>query len=85
MGMSNIKLRIAEIIKSCSNMKPGNRTINLTDSLSDIGIQSKYYMKILVDIETEFGIVFDDQLIIFDGAKTLEEFILYVEAKVGAK
>jgi acyl carrier protein len=83
--MNNIKFRIVEIIKSCLNMRLDNEEINLKDSLSDIGIQSKYYMKILVDIEKGFGIVFDDQFIIFDGKKTLEDFIRYVEARVSAE
>ena len=72
--------RIIEIIKvntECSN------EIFENSLLCDLEITSIDFMKIVIEIETEFNIEFEDEKLQFSEFSTIQSLIDYVEKRVG--
>ncbi len=64
-------------IKNCEiNIK------NINDDLSNFGVDSLAYLKIIVDIENTFFIEFDDEKLIFSELPTVSAMVEYVESKM---
>ncbi|GGI46463.1 hypothetical protein GCM10008018_17220 [Paenibacillus marchantiophytorum] len=53
------------------------------ESLSRIGLDSINCMEIVVNIEEEFSIVFNDEELLLDNLNTLDKLIYMVEQKTG--
>lgn len=72
--------RIIEIIKvntECSN------EIFENSLLCDLEITSIDFVKIVIEIETEFNIEFEDEKLQFSEFSTIQSLIDYVEKRVG--
>ena len=72
--------RIIEIIKvntECSN------EIFENSLLCDLEITSIDFVKIVIEIETEFNIEFEDEKLQFSEFSTIQSLIDYVEQRVG--
>jgi len=54
-------------------------SIRLEDDISRLGVNSISFVKMIVGIETEFGIEFDDEDFDFGKLKTLKELVCCIE------
>ncbi|MFF2908932.1 acyl carrier protein [Paenibacillus sp. NPDC057934] len=78
--MDNIKSKVLSIIKETlneSNIVPA--AIQINDKLSDIGINSLSFIKIIVLLEEEFSIEFNDEqldVISFESVENLCDYII---------
>lgn len=78
--MVEISRRIVEIIKvntECSN------EISENSLLCDLEMTSIDFVKIVIEIETEFNIEFEDEKLQFSEFPTIQSLIDYVEKRVG--
>ena len=78
--MVEISRRIVEIIKvntECSN------EISENSLLCDLEMTSIDFVKIVIEIETEFNIEFEDEKLQFSEFPTVQSLIDYVEKRVG--
>lgn len=79
--MGNLELKLEEIIKSVANY---DNSFNSYTELADIGINSMKFIKIVIAIEEEFGIEFDDEYLNNELFKTVESLTNFVASKISA-
>lgn len=77
-----IEKKIVQIVIENINMPKSMETIGLDMKLSDIGINSITFIKIIVAIENEFDIEFSDEDLNCDKFPDLECLISYVKNKI---
>ena len=56
--------------------------IVLEDDLSSIGVNSITFIKIVVDLETEFDFEFDDEMLSYKSFPTINSLVEYVDSKM---
>ncbi len=56
--------------------------IVLEDDLSSIGVNSITFIKIVVDLETEFDFEFDDEMLSYKSFPTINSLVEYVDSKL---
>lgn len=76
-----IELKVRNILSKVADNQIKINTIGLEDSLIEIGINSTGFIKLVVEIESEFGIDFDDEDLNLNCFKNLKELINYVERR----
>ena len=72
--------RIIEIIRDACALKEDN--ITFETNLGDISLDSLTFIEVIVRIEQEFGIEFDDEDLNIDDCGTIGDVIHYVEGKI---
>lgn len=72
--------RIIEIIRDACALKEDN--ITFETNLGDISLDSLTFIEVIVRIEQEFGIEFDDEDLNIDDWGTIGDVIHYVEGKI---
>ncbi|NLN63926.1 MAG: acyl carrier protein [Clostridiaceae bacterium] len=80
---NKVELRIREIISKNVELTLPVEKIGNTDDLTAFGIKSISTIKVIVAIELEFGIEFEDEDLNFGNFRTISSFISYVEEKIG--
>lgn len=78
----NIECKLKEIFKDNINLQVPVEQINLEDTLVTLGIDSISFIKIIVSVETEFGIEFNDEDLDFNKFPDISSFVSYVRSKV---
>lgn len=75
-----MKARIIEIVINNSNLEEAERPTNIVGlSLSDdLGYDSICFMNLIVELETEFNISFDDTELLLDNLDDCTKLIKYV-------
>lgn len=68
-----------------ANLHVEEYDIDSTALLSDLGMDSITYIKLVVDMEICFNIEFDDEKLSFEGNPTLDDLVQYIEDKVCQK
>lgn len=71
--------KIEEIVKKYSNVCIYEKDIKRTDDFESLGLNSLHYIKIVVDIENEFDIEFDDENLDNNTFKNIEYLSNYVK------
>jgi acyl carrier protein len=56
--------------------------IVLEDDLSSIGVNSITFIKIVVDLETEFDFEFDDEMLSYKSFPTTNSLVEYIDSKL---
>jgi len=80
MFVKEIEIKLKKIIDENLNMPT---EINPDNELKKYGIDSITFIKIIVCIENEFKIEFDDENLDSNRLSTLNNLIEYVEGKIG--
>ena len=81
MNMNNIETKIRAIIEENAEMQKDFSHITSDIDLKNIGINSITFIKIVVSIETEFGIEFEDEDLDYNKFPNIKSLVNYVEDK----
>lgn len=76
-----IEARVKTIIRASIDIQIQEDSINLKNRFSDFGIDSLLYIKIVVLIENEFGLKFDDDALNMETFSDIQSFITYIVSK----
>lgn len=80
--LKNIETRLKSLIKQVYGEAELIDNIRLDDSLAILGINSVDFIKLIVLIENEFEIEFDDTHLEYTKFGKFEDFIKYIESKI---
>lgn len=75
---------LCNIIKEVLENKQINNSKIKEGQLSSLGLNSILFIKMVVKIESEFNIEFDDGMLQIDKLNTLEDLSKYVQSKIDA-
>ncbi|WP_051132026.1 non-ribosomal peptide synthetase [Ruminiclostridium papyrosolvens] len=78
---NEIEARVKTIIRASIDIQIQEDSINLKNRFSDFGIDSLLYIKIVVLIENEFGLKFDDDALNMETFPDIQRFITYIVSK----
>ena len=81
MNINNIEAKIRAIIEENAEMQKDFSHITSDIDLKNIGINSISFIKIVVSIETEFGIEFEDEDLDYNKFPNIKSLVNYVEDK----
>ena len=80
-----LDLPISQIVLTIIKESIENEIIDqivLEDDLSSIGVNSITFIKIVVDLETEFDFEFDDEMLSYKSFPTINSLVEYVDSKL---
>ncbi|WP_159065830.1 acyl carrier protein [Gorillibacterium timonense] len=78
----DIRDKICEIVAMVFRVEPQNvKTRSDDEPLGVLGLDSLNCMDIVVNLEEEFGIVFEDEELLLDSLNTVKKLRLIVETK----
>jgi acyl carrier protein len=78
--MESIGERIIEVLKSV--LEIDGAEINENTEMKEFGINSISFIKLIIAVEEEFGIEFDDQDLEYDKFATVASITAYVKEKM---
>ena len=78
--LNDTQAKIFQVIVSNLNSEIGD--VSLGTFLSDVGIDSITFIKMIVALEGEFGFEFDDEMLLITSFPTIKSMIKYVETKI---
>lgn len=78
----NIEVQIKDIIKKSINHNIPNDELNGNDDLALFGVTSKNFLKVIVAIETEFGLEFEDEYLDFAKLRNIKNLTDYVQSRM---
>ncbi|MNW40286.1 Acyl carrier protein [compost metagenome] len=82
MGL-NISERVASIIQD--TLQVSRSEFAQTENLIELGMTSLSFVKLIVLLETEFNIEFDDDDFLMDKFEFLDDFVSYVQKKINTQ
>jgi len=75
----NMNKAIYEIVvKILTEEVDASKTFLPDDNLKDIGLNSLSMIRVVVKLENEFNIEFDDEMLSFDQIITLDDLVTYI-------
>lgn len=77
-GLDDVSERVSEIFKKNLEL---NKEIKQSEHLTELGLNSINYISIIVDLEDEFNIEFEEDYLLMEAFKTLQDMIDYVRMK----
>ena len=80
-----LDLPISQIVLTIIKESIENEIIDpivLEDDLSSIGVNSITFIKIVVDLETEFDFEFDDEMLSYKSFPTTNSLVEYIDSKL---
>lgn len=77
-----MKEKVIEIIAQHSEMESVTEYLQNNDDLSPLGINSIDFIKMVIDFETEFDIVFDDDALSYANFLSLQVLCDYIKQLV---
>ena len=80
-----LDLPISQIVLTIIKESIENEIIDqivLEDDLSSIGVNFITFIKIVVDLETEFDFEFDDEMLSYKSFPTINSLVEYVDSKL---
>lgn len=83
--LSSSQKVIFEVIKDCVSTDEKFEVSLITENLSETGIDSVSFIKVVVALEMKFDIIFDDEMLIFSAFPTLKSIIDYCDKKINDK
>ena len=75
-----MKEKIIEIIRNACALEEND--IALETKLHDLSLDSLSFIEAIVNIEEEFSIEFEDEVLYIGGWEKIEDIVLYVEGKI---
>jgi acyl carrier protein len=79
---NNIEMKIRELVYKNIDMSIPMDEISINDDLTVLGMNSINAIKIIVDIESEYGFEFDDEDLNIDNFRTLNNLVSYVKSRI---
>lgn len=80
--MTDIEMRVVKILKENSTKKDIDESKILNNDLNDLGINSLSFIKIVVALEEEFNIQFEDTQINFELFGNVKKLASIIEKKM---
>jgi acyl carrier protein len=80
--MSSIEERVIKIITGILEIQDSEEVIDINQSLINLRINSISMIKIIVDIENEFDVEFEDQDLDIDRFENLKSLVLYISDRL---
>lgn len=77
-----MKEKVIEIIAQHSEMESVTEYLQNNDDLSPLGINSIDFIKMVIDFETEFDIIFDDDALSYANFLSLQVLCDYIKELV---
>jgi len=77
-----IELKVRRILSEAIDGQKDVNIIGLEDNLSEVGLNSISFIKVVVGIESEFGFEFYNQDLDINGFINLKELINYIEERI---
>lgn len=81
----NTKERIIEIITKLTGDECVSERLNQNDNLTQFGLDSVSFIKLVVSLEAEFDIEFEDEALDYNNYISFKMLCDYVENKIVAK
>lgn len=81
--MTEIEMKIREIMAQNLELTVPIESVDSDELITNIGINSISFIKLVVFIESEFGIEFEDQYLDYKMISTLSKMAKYVEDRIG--
>lgn len=78
----DIKKKIIEILERNSKLKNIDATMLDKITFNDLGVNSLNFIKIIVEIEDEFEMEFDDDQINYDLLNNINDLVSFIEEKI---
>lgn len=78
----DIKKKIIEILERNSKLKNIDATMLDKITFNDLGVNSLNFIKIIVEIEDEFEMEFDDDQINYDLLNNINDLVSLIEEKI---
>lgn len=78
--MDEIEIKLKKIIEQVKNKKTID--LKMDDTFMDIGLNSIDFIKVVVALEEELGLEFEDQYLNINSFKNLQVFINYLKSKL---
>jgi len=83
-SISGIQKEIVEVITSnIDEIFSGELSLDL--DFADIGLDSLTYIKLVINLESEFDFEFDDDMLLITAFSKLKTMVEYVESKIAYK
>lgn len=79
--VSEIDAKVRQIIKNNLKTKVPVEEIKGDEPLENFGISSMNFIRIIVEIETEFGFAFSNETLQFEKLNTLNKLVLYIDSQ----
>lgn len=79
------EIELKNIIKKHVSSSIEIENLDLENSIEDFGVDSSNYIRIIIEIEGNFGIRFENEHLLFKKYITLKELISYVQKKLNAE
>lgn len=80
--LNDIENRIRKVLKEKFPNIPELQEAGLHSDLSDCGINSMSFIKLIVALEAEFGFEFDDEKLEIEKVKTIQDIIDYIKGEM---
>ncbi len=80
--MDNVESKIRSILNENINLQCPVEQVRIEDDLLAVGMDSLGSIRLVVAIEEEFGFEFNDEDLIIDNFRTLEDIICYVKKRI---
>lgn len=80
--VSEIEMKVRRIIKDNLKTKVPVEAIGGDEFLGSFGISSMSFIRIIVEIENEFGLTFNDETLKFEDLNTLNKLVVYIASQV---
>ncbi len=77
---SEVASKVISLISEMTNVK--NNSITCKTTLTELGIDSITFIKLIVNLEEMFGFEFDDQMLLFTAFPNIQTMIDYVEENI---
>ncbi|MHB8062806.1 MAG: non-ribosomal peptide synthetase, partial [Ruminiclostridium sp.] len=81
-SIENTETRLWKILHENVGIKTWADKISLDEPLSNLGIDSVEFVKLIVSAEVEFGIEFEDKYLEYKNLPSLRNMLSYIEARV---
>ncbi|WP_024832489.1 acyl carrier protein [Ruminiclostridium josui] len=83
--MNNVEMKVVSILKEYSDKKDLSGAQILNNDFRGLGVNSLNFIKIVVAIEEEFDIVFDDSQINYELFGNVQDIVSLVEKELNNK
>ncbi len=76
----NTREKIVEILARLTENEELKEHLKESSDLTDIGVNSMFFIKLVVELEDEFDITFDDEKLDYESFSDLDELSIYVDS-----
>ncbi|MDU4144979.1 MAG: acyl carrier protein [Clostridium sp.] len=75
---NSINEKLKSLVKKAANID-SSINISINENLNNLGIDSLSFISLIVDIEYEFNIVFDDDMLLLEKFRSINDLANYIK------